>query len=114
MIEERQDPYAHFTRDLEQIAGKNVLEVLKIHISVSTNCTCTTDPAVWSRLDEVLSRPNGFPFLWLVEFSVALLYYSFDYTDLQAELEDIGKNCFPWLWENEDIDFSFEVFIEDV
>lgn len=115
MIEEPEyDPYASFTEELEKIAGKNVIEELNIHISVSTNCICTTDPAMWSRLDEVLSQPGGFPFLWRVEFKIVLLRLSRDYTELRADLENIGVECFPWLWENEDIDFSYDVSTEDI
>lgn len=115
MLETREDdPYLNFAQELEQIAGKCVLETLIVHIDIDTDCRCTTDASQWSQLDLVLSQSDSFPRLRRVEVKIAIWHWSRDYSEFQAQLEDIGRECFPWLRDNKAVEFDFEVRVEDI
>jgi hypothetical protein len=115
MLETQEDnPYLYFAQELEHIAGKNVLETLIVHIDIDTDCRCTTDSSQWSQLDLILSEPDGFPLLRRVEIKVTIWHWSRDYSEFHTRLEDIGKGSFPWLRDNKNVEFGFEVLEEDV
>ncbi|KAF8905784.1 hypothetical protein CPB84DRAFT_1771189 [Gymnopilus junonius] len=115
MIEtQEEDPYLNLTAELEQIAGKNVVEDIVLCISIETDRRCTTDASRWNQLDRVLSQGGGFPFLQSVEIKVIVYHWSREVADFQSRLEEIRVSCFPWLRGNKDVEFSFEVAIEDV
>ncbi|KAF8954250.1 hypothetical protein BDZ97DRAFT_492293 [Flammula alnicola] len=112
MIEEvGDDPYVHLVEELDEIAGKNVLEELILDIGIDTDCMCTTETSRWSSLDRVLSSPGAFPFLRRVDVSVTTWQWVHDYAQLHEKLRDIGSNLFPGL-RNKSIEFSFEVVHE--
>jgi len=115
MLESREDdPFLNFAQELEQIAGKSVLETLIVQIDIDTDCRCTTDASQWSQLDHILSQDDCFPLLRRVEFKIIIWHWSRDYGEFQTRLEDIGRECFPWLRNNNDVEFDFEVQVEDV
>jgi len=111
---EETDPYIHFTQELEQIAGKNVLETLLFEIDIETDRRCTTESSRWAQLDLVLSQPNAFPFLRRVELKISIWRWSRPTDEFQARLEEIGGNDFMGIRANKAFGFKFEVIIEDV
>ena len=108
------DPYLYLVHELEVISGKNVLQALILEIDVDTDCHCTTDHDTWSKLDCVLSQKGAFPFIRQVRMLITLNRFSLDYVNLVEKLEEVGRVCFPWLRENEDVEFTFEVRIEEI
>ena len=101
------DPYANWTHELQQLAGRNVLEVLVIDIDVETNSRCTTDPARWAQLDIVLSR-GGFPYLGCVELKVTVWHAAPVDEEFMARLRRI-EDQFQWLRESKEVYFSFSL-----
>jgi hypothetical protein len=111
---EETDPYIHFTQELEQIAGKNVLETLLFEIDIETDHRCTTESSRWAQLDFVLSQPHAFPFLRRVDLKISIWRFSRPTDEFQARLEEIGRNDFMRIRDNKAFGFKFEVVIEDV
>lgn len=102
------DPYLSLAPQLEQFAGRNVLEGLKFHIWVDSDTRCNTDPANWEKLDNILSQSGAFPFLRSVEI-VVLQADNASYKALEEDLLDIGRNHFPLLKARGGLAFLFEV-----
>jgi hypothetical protein len=108
------DPYFGFTPYLEQISGKNVLETLIFGVDVDTDRRCTTDASRWAELDRIVSQPEAFPFLRRVELKIALYVLSSDSTSLEARLKAIGRDYFPGLRNTKNVEFDFQVAVEDL
>jgi hypothetical protein len=95
---------------LEEFAGKNILESLTFSILVELDSdNCITDPADWGKLDNVLSKGGAFPFLRRVEITVVLCGARVGYEWLEERLWDIGRNHFPLLRDCDSLTFLFEV-----
>ena len=110
-----EDPYFHLTKELEAIAGRNTLGQITLNIRVDD--TYTTDAMIWAQLDKVLSIPNGFPSLHHVEVNIVVPYCcNPDHANLEF-VEEIGvvrDNEFPWLMAAEQIQFTFDVILENM
>ena len=91
------DPYLSLAPQLEEFAGKNVLESLKFRIWVDFLTPIYTDPAEWEKLDDILSKSDGFPFLRRVEITVRLGNYNPIHQELEKELRNRGRRHFPSL-----------------
>jgi len=111
---QEQDPYINLAAELEQIAGENIIEDIILRISIETDRRCTTDASRWNQLDRVLSQRGNFPFLRSVEIKVIIHHWYREVAEFQSRLEEIGTSCFPWLRANQDVQFNFEVTVEDV
>jgi len=110
-----EDPYLDLTKELEAIAGKNVLEQIILDINIETDRTCSTDPTKWAYLDRVLSSTNGFPFLHRVEVEITFwCYCDGDHEEFLGKMWDIGRNKFPWLVSAKQIEFKFDVVVGPV
>jgi len=103
------DPYLSLAPQLEEFAGKNVFESLKFRIWVESFTPCDTDPAEWEKIDDILSKSDGFPFLRRVEIAVLLGNNDPIHQELEKDLWDIGKNHFPLLRDCDGLTFLFEV-----
>lgn len=115
MVEDQQtDPYLFFVDELEQIGGQNVLETLSIEVDVETNARPTTELSKWAQLNRILSAADAFPYLRSVSLKITIWCYSPHPDELQALFEDIGKEGFGWLRDNEKLEFIFEVVVSDV
>jgi hypothetical protein len=103
------DPYLSLAPQLEEFAGKNILESLTFYISVELDSSfCNTDRADWGKLDSVLSKGGAFPFLRRVEITV-VLWDDVVNVWLEKHLWDIGMNHFPLLRDCDGLTFLFEV-----
>jgi len=111
---QEQDPYLNLITELKQIAGRNIIEEIILRISIETDRRCTTDASRWNQLDRVLSQGGSFPFLRSVEIKVIIHHWYREVAEFQSRLEEIGTSCFPWLRDNQDVQFNFEVTVEDV
>lgn len=110
-----EDPYLDLTKELEVIAGKNVLEQIILDINIETDSTCSTDPTKWAYLDNVLSSKDGFPFLHRVEVKITFwCYCEGDHEEFLRKMWDIGRNKFPWLASAKQIEFKFDVIVGPV
>jgi hypothetical protein len=96
------------------MAGENVFESLNFCIWVETFTACDTDPAGWEKLDHILSKSAGFPFLRRVEITVILCEGDPEHEDLEEELLDIGMNHFPLLRDRDGLTFLFKVIQENM
>jgi hypothetical protein len=103
------NPYLSLAPQFEEFAGKNVLESVKFRIWVDVLTPIDTDPAEWEKLDDILSKRDGFPFLRRVEITVRLGKYDRIHQELEEELWNIGKHHFPLLGSCGGLTFIFEV-----
>ncbi|KAF4616050.1 hypothetical protein D9613_011352 [Agrocybe pediades] len=108
------DPYLNLAHELEKIAGKNVLRTINLEVDVETHSKCTTDHQLWSQLDISLSRQGSFSSLRSVRILVTLSTLGYDYSDLVQKLEVVGRVCFPKLLAKKDMDFTFDVTINEI
>lgn len=106
------DPYLHLITELDQMRGRNVLEEVSIYVQVQTDCRCTTELSRWAPLDSTFSPRSDFPFLKQVALRIVIYDLSGRSGELLAQLEEIGRTAFPWLTENKDFSFVFEVEVE--
>lgn len=109
------DPYFHLTKELEAIAGRNTLG--QIILNIEADDTCATDRMIWAQLDNVLSIPNGFPSLHHVEVNIVIPYCcNPDHANLEfaEEIRVVGDNEFPWLRTTKQIEFTFDVRLENM
>ncbi|KJA18193.1 hypothetical protein HYPSUDRAFT_965998 [Hypholoma sublateritium FD-334 SS-4] len=109
-LQGRDDPYKHFTHELDQMAGDNVLEEIELQLSIETNDVCNTEVRRWAQLDNVCSQHGAYPYLRRVQISVTTFSCGRDYTALHSTLRaDIGINGFLQLRSNNRVEFSFNV-----
>jgi hypothetical protein len=108
-----EDPYLDLTKELEAISGRNVLEEIIIDIDIETDHTCTTDPAKWAQLDEILSMANGFPCLRRVDVKVTFwCYCGLGHKEFMEKMWDIGQNEFSRLLAANQVEFTFNAQVE--
>ena len=106
----RDDPLCGLSRELELIAGNNILEELQLDVCFEyASSSYLTHFELWSVFDSMLTDSVAFPMLRRV--SVELQWFS-KYPNLSgsehdAILESLKENKFPRLVESEAVEFIF-------
>ena len=92
---------------LRQFSGNNVLEKLKVTVTVEADEPCRTDSDDWPSLDAVLTDQGAFPMLRKV--AVSLSWTSFDRNrgEIIELLGNLTQDDFPCLLESPTIRFQF-------
>ena len=108
VIGDQYDPLCGLSRELEYIAGNNILEELVLHVVVRDDA-CKTRSEDWSAFDSVLTKSDAFPILHRV--SVEIWWHTAckdleDYDTVLKSLEEV-KSKFPRLVESEAVEFKF-------
>ncbi|KAF8968043.1 hypothetical protein BDZ97DRAFT_1800617 [Flammula alnicola] len=105
---EHTDPLSGLCAELEEMAGKNVLEYLEICVDVALDQYCKTGDE-WGRLDKVLSK-SGWSALKRVSLDIMIgsLGRPED-DDLVWVLGTLPQRQFPILSSSKTIDFIFDV-----
>lgn len=107
MFKEHLNPLCGLPLELRQLSGNNVLEKLKITVTVGADEPCRTDSDDWSDLDAVLTDQGAFP--KLREVAVVLAWNSWDRDEEEVEelFDRLNKTHFPRL-ESSAIRFQFD------
>ena len=108
MLEEHLNPLCGLPLELLQLSGNNVLERLKVIVTVGADEPCRTDSDDWSNLDAVLTDQGAFP--KLREVAVDLVWTSCDRNEEEVNelLDNLTRDHFPRLLESSAIRFQFD------
>ena len=98
------DPLCGLNRELRFIAGNNILEDLRLDVTLQQDVLCRTETEDWSAFDSMLTESGAFPMLRLV--SVRIWWYSV-FRNLSGQVESLQEDKFPQLVESKAVDFDF-------
>ena len=98
------DPLCGLNRELRFIAGNNILEDLRLDVTLQQDVLCRAETEDWSAFDSMLTESGAFPMLRLV--SVRIWWYSV-FRNLSGQVESLKEDKFPQLVESKAVDFDF-------
>jgi hypothetical protein len=108
------DPLSGLGRELEFIAGNNVLEELKLDLLVDAVDPSRIESEYWSTFDSVMTESGAFPMLHRVSFQICWNLFDavVDYED--GIWESFKEDKFSRLVESKAVEFDFSVEIYSV
>lgn len=107
LIRENDDPLGELCSQLEKIQNTNVIESIWVNILVFTDTVCKTGEE-WGVLDDLLTRPRGWPYLKrvVVEAHLAVTGGWEDDT-FDGKMQSLALSQFKKLASSETIDFIY-------
>jgi len=102
------DPLCGLSRELEFIAGNNILEELVLYVVVWDDA-CNTGSEDWSAFDSVLTQSGAFPILRRVSFKISWHTVCKDLYDYDAVLKSLDevKSKFPRLVKSKAVELKY-------
>lgn len=101
------DPFCGLCIELLKMKNKNVIETIKIEVSVDTDSDCSRGDG-WGFLDEVLAQ-SGWSKLRGVLLAITIWSYQRRSDELERALKRLPQTQFPKLISSESLSFEFSV-----